>query len=293
MNIARKKLEIMINAVKFNKGTALISELIPLAFSGLFMPDILSGTVTAPVIISLAVNHALIPITAGIIYESIRGRMEMPSFLIEETRQIKPDSRCTGRTNTGNETVILTSYYYNSGEDADRRREGNKKEARMMNNYLTAKKGFFGYKTGIAHLEDNAQPSDLEEALKDPGVSSIVLIGHSTTGSWMTTSGDVGREDVLRWVDEAGHCKSGFGLKTGCNVIYSKPQDEGQLLTPAYGHRTHPGELAIVKGRPPEPTDYPNLTAVLYNLLPKGPHVEVTRGIELNTRLIKLDAYRK
>ena len=138
-------------------------------------------------------------------------------------------------------------------------------------------------------MEDNAQPSHLEAAIKDQRVSSIVLIGHSTIGTWETTTGNIVRDDVSRWVNEAGHCKNGFGLKAGCNVIQRLPHDGWQMLAPAYSHSDHPGELVIVKGRPLRSREYQN-PDVMRLVLIFGLPSEATYGIQTNTRLIRLKA---
>ncbi|MBI2137348.1 hypothetical protein HYU12_02400 [Candidatus Woesearchaeota archaeon] len=288
------KLDIIVNFAMFNKKAVVWSELIPTVILGANMPYIYESLKGGKLTIALAVTalsaaYAVItPLAAGAIVEVNRARREMPGFLTE-TQQIKPYRTCTGKTNTGNETVILTSHYYNDDEDADERRETNRKEARMMMNYLTQKK-FLGYNTGIVHVEDNAQPLQLEAAIKDSSISSVVLIGHSRIGSWTTTTGNIGREDVSRWVNEAGHCKNGFGMKAGCNVIQELPQDDCQMLAPAYSHSAHPGELVIVKGHRPKPNEHKLIPEELNNQLPTGMHSEITYGIETDTRLIRLKA---
>ncbi len=177
-----------------------------------------------------------------------------------ETRQVNPHPRCTGKTNTGNDVVILASSWINPATQHDRDlgiRESIE-EALLLEGYLIRRREFFGYPVGKVHLVYPAHSSDLRDAIGDKEVSSIALLGHAGLGYWVASRRDVPTEDIAEWVKKAGHCKNGFGLKTGCNTRSHSDLYLHQPLSPAYSHPNHTGHMFIVRGKPStRPQDYP------------------------------------
>ena len=192
-------------------------------------------------------------------------------------RYVKPYNICTGTVNTGFDAVILVSTHVNYEVDGNPTMSmyQNLRAGIMLERYLSKHGAFSGYHVDNVHLVSPASKADLERSLRDPEVGSIALIGHSSRGSWEASDGSVSWIDVRQWVESAGHCKNGFGLKDGCNerygVIYDGYQvDEYQVLAPAFGHLSHEGNLFIVRGEPP---DYLSrgfgVSQNLYRLVPR------------------------
>ena len=176
-----------------------------------------------------------------------------------------PQPILSERANTGIDAAILVSGSYDI-YDANR-----------FIRYLKDRRVFFGLPVATINFVTNAREDDLEAAIKDPNVSSIAVFGHSSVGSWESANVDVTYHDVARWVEQAGHYKNGFGLKTGCNGILNAEKrkkfglpddvDKRQLLAPAFPYNNYK-----VKGFP-------------YS---GEPGSEGTLGMGKNPRLVKI-----
>lgn len=150
---------------------------------------------------------------------------------------------CEGKkTNTAHYAAILVSSYTNSDENRDAVLWHFNNKGILLENLLKKheEKGnpFLGaHKIAGGYVVNGAKRTDLEEAIRDPQVSSIALIGHSSRGRWAATEEDVSWKNVAEMVKKAGHCKDGFGLQMGCNVVFDKEKDRHPVLTPAFhGH---------------------------------------------------------
>lgn len=147
---------------------------------------------------------------------------------------------CHQKINSGNDAVILV---------ADNARTF-QREAALLERQISRQHSFLGYPIHQVRKVHLAKSHDLESAIKDPEVSSIALMGHASKGAWEAYDQPVYHQWVADWVKEAGHCKNGFGIKTGCNVIIDEDIiDTHQVLAPAFGHCSHPGGLYIVEGK--------------------------------------------
>jgi hypothetical protein len=170
--------------------------------------------------------------------------------------------RCTGNPSRGTYAVILVSHYANPGENSDERILINGGQGRDLKYRLEQNEPIAGHKIAGVELVLEAKRSHLEDALLNPEVGSIVLMGHATVNSWPDSLGVSTTYDRVRnLVAKANHCKTGIGLKVGCNGDAGVSYLRYQLLAPAYGHAGHPGSLLTVQGPPGSPDSSYGLTA--------------------------------
>ncbi len=170
-----------------------------------------------------------------------RGDMAEPRI---RRRSIEPYRHCTGRTSTGRDAVIFVSDYWNPEEDESQEDafQHHKSQGEMLQRYLKRRHRFDGYPVDGVHLVLSAKKADVRDAFMDPAISSVAFIGHSRTGLWAASGKNVTWQDVAGYVAK-GHCKDGFGLKTGCgigNAMY-------HFLAPAYSHPGHEGSLYVMQ----------------------------------------------
>lgn len=206
-------------------------------------------------------------------YDNLLEVVPLDNFSVGE-RPVEGYPHCAGKTNSGNEVVILVSPWKDM--IFDKTPLCSRRDAQNLKEYLERTHSFLGYPVGKVHLVYHAEARDLETAVKNPMVSSLVLFGHFAVGSWRMADRHVTHYDVARWAEEGGHCKTGFGLKTGCNVIHDKhirdkynlpdDVDQHQLLAPIFSHNAHSGDLFIVKGMPYTKRHYLNGSEATYGL---------------------------
>ncbi|MEK6887544.1 MAG: hypothetical protein AABX14_01220 [Candidatus Aenigmatarchaeota archaeon] len=159
-------------------------------------------------------------------------------------RRLRQSYECQHRTNRQNDAVILVA-----DDDLDHHANC------AMYNHFRKRKSFLGYTIDETHSIEHANVSDLRDAIMNENVGSIVLFGHATWGSWCASDRSVSWKEVSKWTKEGNHCKSGFGIKMGCNPIRDSEHDDYQLLAPAFGHKEHHGGLYIMEGIPDNPIE--------------------------------------
>ncbi len=210
----------------------------------------------------------------SLITREVKGLMDAPRV---RNIGVVPYESCTGKTNTGHNAVIFISDYWNPNVDKSQKKAifKHKREAGMMQRYLIAHDEFLGHPVDQTYLVGSAKANDVRDAFKDQSVSSVVLVGHSGMGSWPASDKSLGWRDIAGYVEEAGHCKDGFGFKTGCDVIRTEERDRYQILAPGYSHPGHDGRLYVSRGRPTKNE----------NLLPGS---RVSSGVEAYSNLFRL-----
>ena len=175
------------------------------------------------------------------------GSGEKWSFTLQKRMEMKPAPYCSRKTSGGHDAVILSSDWDDNGA---KKYWLMKCEALMR--VMKQRHSFFGVPVDNVYLVLGAKSKDLESAVKDRSVNSIVLGGHASVGTWTATDGVVTRYSLLDWVKEAGHCKGGFGFQSGCRVRYRTPLDDDYFLSPAFAHPVHEGRLFVEAGVPVE-----------------------------------------
>lgn len=94
---------------------------------------------------------------------------------------------------------------------------------------------------GVSVME-NAGFDDLADVLSDGSIKNVVLIGHSSTSSWMASDYEVDCFDIS---EATRHLKKGFFAKIGCDI----PEEIGRVsLLPqlgCYGFNVPLGYFAV------------------------------------------------
>jgi len=131
-------------------------------------------------------------------YDILLEVAPIDNFSVGE-RPVEVYPHCTGKANLGNEVVILVSPWKDMIFDMNPLQS--RRDAQKLKEYLERTHSFLGYPVGNFHLVYHAEARDLETAVENPMVSSLVLFGHSSVGSWPMADRHVTYYDVARWTE--------------------------------------------------------------------------------------------